>query len=122
MSSAGQDDDHGIAHGEPSSDPNQEYFSDGLSEERSTGSDRSRTARHGRMSSFKDKEDDSRAVGQALGVANLLENASGRRRPWPNQRVAGEPLDGSQRWSAGYEGTSSRFKPRSRNPSPTSYG
>jgi hypothetical protein len=61
-----------------SNDPAQEYFSDGLSEELINGLGQVRQLRViGRNSSFqfKGKTGDSRAVGKALGVANLLEGS-----------------------------------------------
>src|SRR3954471_9010275 len=61
-----------------SGDPNQEYFSDGLSEELINGLGQIDGLRViGRNSSFhyKGTSADSRAVGVALGVANLLEGS-----------------------------------------------
>jgi TolB-like protein/Flp pilus assembly protein TadD len=90
-----------------SSDPNQEYFSDGLSEELINRLGRIRELRViGRTSSFhfKGKEDDSRAVGQALGVANLLEGSV--RKEGARVRISValvNALDGSQRWSHSYD-------------------
>ena len=61
-----------------SGDPAQEYFSDGLSEELINGLGKIAELRViGRNSSFhfKGKTGDSRAIGQALGVAHLLEGS-----------------------------------------------
>jgi serine/threonine-protein kinase len=90
-----------------SSDPNQEYFSDGLSEELINRLGQIRELRViGRTSSFhfKGKEEDSRAVGQALGVANLLEGSV--RKEGARVRISValvNALDGSQRWSRSYD-------------------
>jgi TolB-like protein/Flp pilus assembly protein TadD len=90
-----------------SSDPNQEYFSDGLSEELISRLGQIRELRViGRTSSFhfKGKEEDSRAVGQALGVANLLEGSV--RKEGARVRISValvNALDGSQRWSRSYD-------------------
>src|SRR3989440_1891117 len=61
-----------------SGDPNQEYFSDGLTDELINGLGKIPQLRViGRNSSFyfKGKASDSRTIGQALGVANLLEGS-----------------------------------------------
>ena len=61
-----------------SGDPKQEYFSDGLTEELINGLGQIPELRViGRNSSFhlKGKGGDSRAIGQALGVAHLLEGS-----------------------------------------------
>ncbi len=86
-----------------SGDPAQEYFSDGLSEELINGLGQIHELRViGRNSSFhfKGKSDDSRAVGQALGVANLLEGSV--RKAGDRVRISVQLVDaanGSQRWS-----------------------
>jgi TolB-like protein/Flp pilus assembly protein TadD len=90
-----------------SGDPSQEYFSDGLSEELINGLGQIHELRViGRNSSFhfKGKSDDSRAVGQALGVANLLEGSV--RKAGDRVRINVELVDaanGSQRWSQTYD-------------------
>src|SRR5204863_2125863 len=89
-----------------SGDPTQEYFSDGLSEELINVLGQIRELRViGRNSSFrfKDKSDDSRAIGQALGVAHLVEGSirtMGERVRIGVQLV--NTADGSQRWSETY--------------------
>src|SRR5205807_6173115 len=90
-----------------SGDQAQEYFSDGLSEELINGLGQIHELRvMGRNSSFhfKGKTDDSRAIGQALGVANLLEGSvrkAGDRVRIGLQLV--DTADGSQRWSETYD-------------------
>lgn len=90
-----------------SGDPSQEYFSDGLSEELINGLGQIHELRViGRNSSFhfKGKSDDSRAVGQALGVANLLEGSV--RKAGDRVRISVALVDaanGSQRWSQTYD-------------------
>ena len=90
-----------------SGDPAQEYFSDGLSEELINGLGQIQGLRViGRNSSFhfKGKSDDSRAVGQTLGVANLLEGSV--RKSGDRIRISVELVDaanGSQRWSQTYD-------------------
>ena len=90
-----------------SGDPAQEYFSDGLSEELINGLGQIHELRViGRNSSFhfKGKSDDSRAVGQALGVANLLEGSV--RKASDRVRITVQLVDaanGSQRWSQTYD-------------------
>ena len=90
-----------------SGDPAQEYFSDGLSEELINGLGQIHELRViGRNSSFhfKGKSDDSRAVGQALGVANLLEGSV--RKSGDRVRISVQLVDaanGSQRWSQTYD-------------------
>ena len=90
-----------------SGDPSQEYFSDGLTEELITGLGRIGELRViGRNSSFhfKGKDAESRSVGQALGVANLLEGSVrkiGDRVRVNVQLVAAS--DGTQRWSQTYD-------------------
>ena len=90
-----------------SGDAEQEYFSDGLTEELITGLGRIGELRViGRNSSFhfKGKAVESRAVGDALGVANLLEGSvrkHGDRIRVNVQLVAA--ADGTQRWSETYD-------------------
>lgn len=90
-----------------SSDPNQEYFSDGLSEELINRLGQIKELRViGRSSSFqfKGKGEDSRAVGQALGVANLLEGSV--RTEGMRVRISValvNAADGTQRWSKSYD-------------------
>jgi TolB-like protein/Tfp pilus assembly protein PilF len=90
-----------------SGDPNQEYFSDGLSEELINGLGQIRDLRViGRSSSFhfKNSTEDSRSVGQALGVANLLEGSV--RKAGDRIRIGLELVraaDGSQIWSQTYD-------------------
>jgi serine/threonine-protein kinase len=90
-----------------SGDQTQEYFSDGLSEELINGLGQIHELRvMGRNSSFhfKGKTDDSRAIGQALGVANLLEGSV--RKDGDRVRINVELVDaadGSQRWSQTYD-------------------
>jgi TolB-like protein/Flp pilus assembly protein TadD len=90
-----------------SGDPNQEYFSDGLSEEliNQLGQIRELIV-IGRNSSFhfKGKSADSRLVAQALGVANLLEGSV--RKDGQRVRISValvNALDGTQRWSQSYD-------------------
>jgi TolB-like protein/Flp pilus assembly protein TadD len=90
-----------------SGDPAQEYFSDGLSEELINGLGQIHGLRViGRNSSFhfKGKSDDSRAVGQVLGVAHLLEGSV--RKAGDRVRISVELVhaaNGSQRWSQTYD-------------------
>jgi serine/threonine-protein kinase len=90
-----------------SGDPTQEYFSDGLSEKLINGlGEISQLRVIGRNSSFhfKGKTDDSRAIGQALGVANLLEGSV--RKAGDRVRIGLQLVnaaDGSQRWSETYD-------------------
>ncbi len=90
-----------------SGDPAQEYFSDGLSEELINGLGQIRELRViGRNSSFhfKNRDADSRAVGQALGVAHLLEGSV--RKAGDRVRISVQLVDvadGSQRWSESYD-------------------
>jgi TolB-like protein/Flp pilus assembly protein TadD len=90
-----------------SGDPGQEYFSDGLSEELINGLGQIHELRViGRNSSFhfKGKTDDSRAVGQALGVTNILEGSV--RKAGERVRISVQLVDaanGSQRWSQTYD-------------------
>lgn len=90
-----------------SDDPAQEYFSDGLSEELINGLGQIHELRvMGRNSSFhfKGKTDDSRTIGRALGVTNLLEGSV--RTAGDRVRISLELVDatdGSQRWSHIYD-------------------
>jgi len=90
-----------------SGDPAQEYFSDGLSDELINGLAQIPGLRViGRNSSFhfKGKTGDSRALGQALGVANLLEGSV--RQVGDRVRISValvEAANGSQRWSQVYD-------------------
>ena len=89
-----------------SGDPAQEYFSDGLTEELINGLGQIPELRViGRNSSFhlKGKGGDSRAIGQALGVAHLLEGSV--RKMGDRVRIGVQlvnAVDGSQRWSDTY--------------------
>src|SRR5436190_6626830 len=89
-----------------SGDPNQEYFSDGLSEELINVLGQIRELRViGRNSSFrfKGKTDDSRVIGQALRVANVLEGSV--RKSGDRVRISVQLVDtanDSQRWSETY--------------------
>ena len=90
-----------------SGDQTQDYFSDGLTEELINGLGKISELRViGRNSSFhfKGKTDDSRAIGQALGVANLLEGSV--RKAGDRVRIGLQLVnaaDGSQRWSETYD-------------------
>jgi len=90
-----------------SGDASQEYFSDGLSEELINGLGQIRQLRViGRNSSFqyKGKTADSRALGQALGVANLLEGSV--RKDHDRVRISVslvKTADGSVLWSHIYD-------------------
>jgi serine/threonine-protein kinase len=90
-----------------SGDTSQEYFSDGLTEELINGLGQVPELRViGRNSSFyfKGRAGDSRAIGQALGVANLVEGSV--RKSGDRVRVAVQLVnaaDGSQRWSETYD-------------------
>ena len=90
-----------------SGDPAQEYFSDGLTEELINGLGQIPELRViGRNSSFhlKGKGGDSRAIGQALGVAHLLEGSV--RKMGDRVRIGVQLVnaaDGSQRWSDTYD-------------------
>src|SRR3954469_12610389 len=90
-----------------SGDPNQEYFSDGLSEELINVLGQIRELRViGRNSCFrfKGKGEDSRAIGQALRVANVLEGSV--RKAGDRVRISVQLVDtadDSQRWSHSYE-------------------
>ena len=89
-----------------SGDPAQEYFSDGLTEELINGLGQIPELRViGRNSSFhlKGRGGDSRAIGQALGVAHLLEGSV--RKMGDRVRIGVQLVnaaDGSQRWSDTY--------------------
>jgi TolB-like protein len=90
-----------------SGDPNQEYFSDGLSEELINVLGQIRELRViGRNSSFrfKGKGEDSRAIGEALRVANILEGSV--RKAGDRVRISVQLVDtanDSQRWSQTYD-------------------
>jgi len=90
-----------------SGDSAQEFFSDGLSEELINVLGQNHELRvMGRNSSFhfKGKADDSRAIGHALGVANLLEGSV--RKEGDHVRISValvDAADGSQRWSHIYD-------------------
>lgn len=90
-----------------SGDPNQEYFSDGLSQELINGLAQIQELKVIARSSsfrFKGKVEDARAVGQALGVGNLLEGTV--RKAGDRVRISValvNAADGSQRWSDTYE-------------------
>src|SRR5688572_12249035 len=90
-----------------SGDPAQEYFSDGLTEELINGLGQIPELRViGRNSSFhlKGKGGDSRVIGQALGVAHLLEGSV--RKAGDRVRIGVQLVnaaDGSQRWSDTYD-------------------
>ena len=90
-----------------SGDPNQEYFSDGLSEELINVLGQIRELRViGRNSSFrfKGKGEDSRAIGEALRVANVLEGSV--RKAGDRVRISVQLVDtanDSQRWSQSYD-------------------
>ena len=90
-----------------SSDKDQEYFSDGLSEELLNLLSRiSGLKVIGRTSSFsfKDKNEDLRVIGEKLGVANILEGSVQKENN--RIRVTAQLIraaDGSQLWSERYE-------------------
>ena len=90
-----------------SGDPNQEYFSDGLSDELINVLGQIRDLRViGRNSSFrfKGKSEDSRAIGEALRVANVLEGSV--RKAGDRVRISLQLVDtanDSQRWSQSYD-------------------
>jgi TolB-like protein len=90
-----------------SGDPQQEYFSDGLTEELLNELAQIRMLRvTGRASSFafKGKNEDSRTIGQKLGVANLL--AGSVRRDGEDLRITAQLIDaasGAQLWSKVYD-------------------
>ena len=90
-----------------SGDPSNEYFSDGLSEELISVLARIPDLKIiGRTSSFrfKNTNDDSRTIGERLGVANLLEGSV--RKQGDRVRIAVDlitAVDGRQLWSATYD-------------------
>ena len=90
-----------------SGDPSNEYFSDGLSEELISVLARIPDLKIiGRTSSFRFKNttDDSRTIGERLGVANLLEGSV--RKQGERVRIAVDliaAVDGRQLWSATYD-------------------
>src|SRR5712691_2898023 len=90
-----------------SGDASQDYFSDGLTEELINGLGQIRQLRViGRNSSFqfKGKAEDSRTIGQVLGVANLLEGSVCK--VADRVRIAVQLVratDGSQLWSQSYD-------------------
>jgi len=90
-----------------SGDPSNEYFSDGLSEELISVLARIPDLKIiGRTSSFrfKNTNDDSRTIGERLGVANLLEGSV--RKQGEHVRIAVDlitAVDGRQLWSATYD-------------------
>jgi serine/threonine-protein kinase len=90
-----------------SGDPSNEYFSDGLSEELISVLARVPDLKIiGRTSSFRFKNttDDSRTIGERLGVANLLEGSV--RKQGEHVRIAVDliaAVDGHQLWSATYD-------------------
>jgi TolB-like protein len=90
-----------------SSDPEQEYFSDGLTEEILNQLAQVKALRvTGRTSSFsfKGKNEDLRIIGQKLGVANLLEGSV--RKDGTNLRITAQLIsgkDGAHLWSQTYD-------------------
>ena len=90
-----------------SGDPNQEYFSDGLSQELINGLAQIQELKVIARSSsfrFKGKVEDARSVGQALGVGNLLEGSV--RKAGDRVRISVALVnagDGTQRWSDTYD-------------------
>lgn len=90
-----------------SGDPSQGYFADGLTEELINTLGRIRPLHViGRNSSFafKDRTEDSRAIGQKLGVANLLEGSV--RKAGDRVRISVglvRAMDGSQLWTQTYD-------------------
>ena len=90
-----------------SSDREQEYFSDGLSEELLNELTRVPSLRViGRTSSFafKGKNEDLRTIGEALGVDHILEGSV--RKSGENLRITAQlinPADGSHLWSGTYD-------------------
>ncbi|HET7923371.1 MAG TPA: tetratricopeptide repeat protein [Rhodanobacteraceae bacterium] len=90
-----------------SGDPSNEYFSDGLSEELISVLARIPDLKIiGRTSSFrfKNTNDDSRTIGERLGVANLLEGSV--RKQGDRVRIAVDliaAVDGRQLWAATYD-------------------
>jgi TolB-like protein len=90
-----------------SSDPEQEYFSDGLTEEILNQLAQVKGLRvTGRTSSFsfKGKNEDLRVIGEKLGVANLLEGSI--RKDGKSLRITAQLInaaDGSHLWSKTYD-------------------
>ncbi len=90
-----------------SADANQQYFSDGISEDLITAlSQFPRLKVIGRTSAFqfRDSKEDSRSIGAKLGVAHLLEGSV--RRSGDVVRVSAELIDtadGSTQWSEHYD-------------------
>jgi TolB-like protein/Tfp pilus assembly protein PilF len=91
-----------------SSDKEQEYFSDGITEELLDALARVKGLKvAGRTSSFhfKGKDEDVRAIGEALGVSNLLEGSV--RKQGNRVRIAAQLIqaaDGFHLWSRTFEG------------------
>ena len=90
-----------------SSDPEQEYFSDGLTEEilnhLAQNQDMRVTARTSSFA-FKGKNEDLRVVGQKLDVRNILEGSV--RKAGEQLRITAQlidAVDGTHRWSQSYE-------------------
>ena len=90
-----------------SSDPEQEYFSDGISEEILNGLAKFKTLKvAGRTSSFafKDRNEDLREIGNALGVQNVLEGSV--RKGGDRLRITAQLIkvsDGFLLWSGTYD-------------------
>jgi TolB-like protein len=90
-----------------SGDPNDEYFSDGLSEELIAALAQIKGLKViGRSSSFrfKDKKEDSKTIGQKLGVSTLLEGTV--RKQGDQVRIVAELVkaaDGSELWSRTFD-------------------
>src|SRR5438128_1723495 len=90
-----------------SGDASQDYFSDGLNEELINGLGQIRQLRvigHNSSFQFKGKAQDSRSIGQVLGVANLLEGSV--RKVADRVRIAVQLVratDGTQLWSQSYD-------------------
>jgi serine/threonine-protein kinase len=90
-----------------SGDPGDEYFSDGLSEELIAALAQIRELKViGRSSSFrfKDKKEDSKAIGKKLGVSTLLEGTM--RKQGDRVRIVAELVnaaDGSELWSRTFD-------------------
>ena len=90
-----------------SGDPSQQYFSDGISEDLITALSQVPGLKViGRASSFhfRDSTDDSRTIGEKLGVAHLIEGSV--RRAGDTVRVSAELVntsDGSTQWSEWYD-------------------
>ena len=90
-----------------SGDPGDEYFSDGLSEELIAALAQVRGLKViGRSSSFrfKDKKEDSKAIGEKLGVSTLLEGTV--RKQGDQVRIVAELInaaDGSELWSRTFD-------------------